>query len=162
MIRYSADDVLEMAVRSEHNAAVYYRKAAKLHADRFDTEFLVKLAEMEDQHERTFQSLRSKLTAKEKVPTALDPYDQNALYLSAMADELIGEGSPLLAEKLTGRETMKEVLTIARDLEKEAILFYVGIKNLVPAEMGSERIQQIIDEEKSHLVTLTQELNKLR
>ena len=162
MIKYSADDIFEMAVRSERNAAAYYRKAAQLHADRFEAEFLVKLAEMEDEHERTFRSLRSELSARERVPTALDPFDQNSLYLCAMADKSIAEGSPVLADRLTGQESMVEILTTARDLEKEAILFYVGMKDMVPDHLGKQRIERIIEEEKSHLVTLTEELNNLQ
>ena len=162
MIKYSADDIFEMAVRSERNVAAYYRKAAQLHSDQSETEFLVKLAEMEDEHERTFRSLRGELTARERMPTALDPYDQNSLYLSAMADKHIAEGSPTLADKLTGRETMVEILTAARDLEKESILFYVGMKNMVPEDFGKQRIEQIIEEEKGHYVTLTKELSNLK
>ena len=162
MIKYSADDIFQMAVRSEHNAAAYYRKAAELHADRFETGFLLKLAEMEDEHERTFESMRAELTTREKMPTALDPYDQNTLYLNAMSDMHGGEGSPSLADRLTGEETIVEVLTTARELEKESILFYVGLRHLVPEDLGVRRIEEIIDQEKRHLVQLTQELNKLK
>jgi rubrerythrin len=162
MIKYSADDVFEMAVRSEHNAAAYYRKAAQLHRDQSETEFLVKLAEMEDEHERTFRSLRSELTARERMPTALDPYDQNSLYLSSMANKHIAEGTPTLADTLTGQETMTEILTAACDLEKESILFYVGMKDMVPEDLGKQRIERIIEEEKSHFVTLTEELSNLK
>jgi rubrerythrin len=78
-----------------------------------------------------------------------------------MADKEIAEGSPTLADKLTGQESMKDILTTARDLEKEAILFYVGMKDLVPEELGRHRIEEIIQEEKRHFVTLTEELNNL-
>ncbi len=162
MIKYSADDVFEVAVRIEHNAAAYYRKAAELHADRSDNNVLLKLAEMEEEHERTFQSLRTALTAREKEPTALDPYDQNTLYLNAMADTHGGEGTPSLADKLTGQETMGEILTTARDMERESILFYVGMRDMVPEDLGRQRIERIIEEEKSHFVILTEELNNLK
>ena len=56
---------------------------------------------------------------------------------------------------------MEEILRIALDLEKKAILFYLGLKDVVPENLGKDKIDRIIDEEKSHVVTLTQELKKL-
>jgi rubrerythrin len=162
MIRYSAGEILDMAVRIEQNGAAFYRRAAELQADDAKTDFLLKLADMEDQHEQMFLAMRGDLSAREKTQTAMDPYEQASLYLIALADTHGGEGSPSVAEKLTGQESMMEILTTARDLEKESILFYVGMLDLVPEELGKQRIQRIIDEEKSHVVTLTQELGRLK
>ena len=48
-------------------------------------------------------------------------------YLAAMADTMGGEGSPSVADSLTGDETLEEILRTAVGLEKDSILFYLRI-----------------------------------
>ena len=91
-IRFSADEVFQMAIHTEKCGAAFYRRAAELKADEGDCAFLTKLAEMEDGHETTFTRMREELTAREKEPTAFDPYDEAAMYLDALTDAQKGEG----------------------------------------------------------------------
>ena len=48
----------------------------------------------------------------------------------------------------------KEIRRLAVQLEGRAILFYTGMKDLVPAGMGRARLDTIINEEKSHIMWL--------
>jgi rubrerythrin len=159
---FNADEVLEMAIRIEENGAAFYRKAAGLQSDAKNREFLEKLAAMEDGHKATFMEMRKTLTDKEKGGKVFDPQDELSLYLSAMADAHRGEGSPSAADSLTGTETMEEIVTIAIGLEKESVLFYLGLKDMVPPKYGLERIDNIIREERSHIAQLTSLLGRLK
>jgi len=159
-IRFNADEVLGMAVQIEKNGAAFYRKAASLQPDEENAKFLTQLAEMEDRHEQTFMEIRDGLTPQEKDSQTHDPDDQASLYLEAMADAHPGEGSPSAADALTGSETMADILKIAIELEKKSILFYVGLKPLVPPKLGSDKIDTIIAEERSHIVQLGAYLKK--
>ena len=82
-------------------------------------------------------------------------------YLAAIAGGQRTEGSPRVTELITGRESASEIVRTAIGLEKEAILFYLGIRDLVPERMGKDKVDLIIDEEKRHVVSLTQELKRL-
>jgi len=157
---FNLDEVFEMAIRIEENGAAFYRKAAGLQSNAKNREFLEKLAAMEDGHKATFEQMRKSLTENEKGGKVFDPHDELSLYLSAMADTHGGEGSPSVADSLTGTETMEEVLTTAIGLEKESILFYLGLKDMVPPKYGRERIDGIIQEERSHIAQLTSLLGK--
>lgn len=159
---FNADEVFEAAIRIEENGAAFYRKAAGLQSDVKNREFLEKLAAMEDGHKATFVEMRKALTAKEKAGTVFDPQDELSLYLSAMADTHGGEGSPSAADSLTGTETMEEILHTAIGLEKESVLFYLGLKDMVPPKYGLERIEDIIREERSHIAQLTSLLGSLK
>jgi rubrerythrin len=161
-ILFNADEVFEMAIRSEQNGAAFYRRAAQLHSDREEVEFLMTLAEMEDGHSREFQEMRAALAASEKAATAYDPYDEAMLYLDAMADGSGGEGSPNAADSLTGTESMAEILKTAIELEKKSILFYVGLLELVPERLGRQKVMDIIEEERAHAAELAKELRKRR
>lgn len=160
-ITFNADEVLRMAVEIEQNGAAFYRKAAELKKDDASTDFLVELAEMEDDHEKTFESMRSSLTEDEKGGNTYDPYDEAALYLEAMADTHGGEGSPSAADSLTGDESLDDILQTALGLEKKSILFYLGLKEMVPEKLGTGRIDDIIQEERKHVATLSKKRKEL-
>lgn len=158
---FNADEIFEMAIRIESNGAAFYRKAAALQSDINNQKFLEGIARMEDQHEKIFAKMRKELTEKEKGSTVFDPYDEVSQYLSAMADTMGGEGSPSVADSLTGNETLEEILRIAVGLEKDSILFYLGLKDLIPPQSGQDRIDEIIREERKHVVQLSNLLEKL-
>jgi len=161
-IVFNADEIFEMAIRIENNGAAFYRKAAGLQSDTKNQKFLEGLAHMEDQHQKIFTEMRTTLTQKDKDPKVFDPYDEVSQYLTAMADTMGGEGSPSVADSLTGDETLEEILRIAVGLEKDAILFYLGIKDLIPPQSGQDRIDEIIRQERRHVAQLSNLLEKLK
>ena len=161
-IVFNADEVFEMAIRIENNGAAFYRRAAGLQSDIKNQKFLEGLANMEDRHEKIFTDMRTSLTEKDKGPKVFDPYDEVSQYLAAMADTMGGEGSPSVADTLTGNESLEEILNIAVGLEKDSILFYLGIKDLIPAQSGKDRIDEIIKEERRHVIQLSKLLEKLK
>ncbi len=161
-IVFNADEVFEMAIRIENNGATFYRRAAGLQSDIKNQKFLESLANMEDRHQKIFTDMRTALTEKDKGPKVFDPYDEVSQYLAAMADTMGGEGSPSVADTLTGNESLEEILNIAVGLEKDSILFYLGIKDLIPAQSGQDRIDEIIKEERRHVVQLSNLLEKLK
>lgn len=161
MLKFNADEVFEMAVRMEQNGAAFYRKAADLHANTPGHGTLLSLAAMEDEHERTFSDMRRK-QADQPVDTAtFDPEGEGARYLDALVDGSGVEGSDAARAVLTGTESMADILKIAIGLEKNAILFYLGLKDLVAGDAGKRDVQAIIDEEKGHVVALMAALKKL-
>ena len=162
VIGFNADEVFEMAIRIEENGAAFYRKAAGLQSDAENRAFLEKLAAMEDGHKATFIEIRKTLTDKDKDGKVFDPQDELSQYLAAMSDTHGGEGSPSAADSLTGTETIEELLTTAIGLEKESVLFYLGIKDMVSPEYGLESIDDIIREERGHIAQLTSLLGKLK
>jgi rubrerythrin len=161
-IVFNADEIFEMAIRMENNAADFYRKAASLQSDTKNQKFLEGLANMEKQHQKIFSEMRTTLTEKEKDPKVFDPYDEVSQYLAAMVDTMGGEGSPSVADSLTGNETLEEILRTAVGLEKDTILFYLGIKDLIPLQSGQNRIDEIIREERRHVIQLSNVLKKLK
>ncbi|MBN1669880.1 MAG: ferritin family protein [Kiritimatiellae bacterium] len=160
-IAFNADEVFEMAERIEEDGAAFYRKAAGGQSDGGKVQFLNGLAAMEDEHKQTFAAMRAGLGAADKESTTFDPDGEAALYLQAMADGHGGEGAPKAADALTGKESLADILTIAIGLEKKSILFYLGLKDMVPARLGKDKIDRIIDEERGHVGVLSRELRGL-
>ena len=50
------------------------------------------------------------------------------------------------SQRLTGKETLRDILTTAIRMEKDSIVLYTGIRELVPAELGRDRVEEIIRE----------------
>jgi rubrerythrin len=153
---FNANEILQMAEQIERNGADFYRKSSQKIQDPVGSELLLSLADMEDQHEETFASLRSKLTADEKAQTVFDPDGETVRYLKALAD------SKVFFEKTIDTDSMEGILKEAITTEKDSILFYLGIKDLVPETLGRDRVDQIIKEEMSHINLLTKELMALK
>ena len=151
---FTADEIFEVAVRIEANGASFYRKAAASQSEESNRDFLEQLASMEDHHQLTFEKMRSDLKPNEKQATVFDPNQETAQYLAAMADAHGGEGSPRAADALTGDESIEEIIDIAIGLEKESILFYLGLRDFVPPEYGQDKLDRIIREEQRHIVQL--------
>jgi rubrerythrin len=151
---FNADEMFEIAIRIEDNGARFYRKAAQRQSNAENREMLEKLAGMEDTHKETFEKMRNRITEAQKTQTVFDPLGESSLYLAAMADTHGGEGSPTAADALTGDETITEIIDIALGLEKESILFYIGLKDMVPPQYGQDKLDDIIRQERQHIVQL--------
>lgn len=160
-IQFNADEIFEMAEQIERNGAKFYRKAARGFESSDAKQLLGDLAAMEDQHEQTFAMMRKQLAAGEKVEMAFDPYGEAALYLKAMADGYVFNVKDDPSEKLTGQETLQDVLRTAIGLEKDSIVFYLGIKELVPSDLGKSKLDGIVKQEMSHIAILTKHLASL-
>jgi len=158
-ITFNANEIFEMAEEMERNGAKFYRKAAKNASDNQTKKMLLDMADMEDGHLATFKEMREQLSTQEKGFTIFDPDNQSVLYLQTMADARGYEGKITPTKELTGSETIKEILEIALNSEKESVVFYFGLKELVPVKAGRDKVEAIIIEELSHITTL---LNKLK
>ena len=149
---FNADEVFEMAEQIERNGVKFYRDAAKSVAEPSNKDLLLSLSKMEEAHEKTFQSMRTVLKSAEKASTVFDPSGEASLYLRALADTRI------FFEKKIDTTSMMEILKSAIEAEKDSIVFYLGMKEAVPASLGQDRIDRIIKEEMGHIRVLSKEL----
>jgi rubrerythrin len=157
-IRYNADEVFEMAEQIERNGGKFYRRAAELASDASTSGMLLELAAMEDDHLKTFAEMRRDLSAKERKAMVFDPDDELNLYLRAMADQHVFDVKADPSARLSAGQAANEVLGIAIGLEKDSIVFYLGLKELVPERFGKERLDGIIQEEFGHISTLSEKM----
>ncbi len=156
MYDFTADDVFEMAEQLERNGAKFYRDAAE-HTDNLEYKNLLKgLGQMEVEHEKIFIKLRSELSGKEKASTVFDPQNESVLYLQSLAD------TKVFFEKEIDFSSMESVLKAAILAEKDSIVFYLGMKEMVPEKYGKDRLDKIIKEEMSHIKILAKELKALK
>lgn len=155
---YNANEILEMAIQIEKNGAAFYRDAAESISDTAHKQLLLDLADMEDQHEKTFADMQSALSDEEKKSATFDPNEEARLYLKALADMRVF----FEKEMPGGSSSMKDILKEAITAEKDSIVFYLGMKEFVPEKLGKNRIEHIIKEEMGHIKLLSNHLTSLK
>ena len=156
MYDFSADDVFAMAQQMEINGEKFYRKAAESISEQANKDLLIHLADMEVNHGRIFKALKSELSAEEKETTVFDPQGEAALYLRALADTRV------FFEKEMDVSSLEKIFKAALEAEKDSIVFYLGMKDSVPDNLGGSKIDLIIKEEMSHVRLISNELVKLK
>ena len=152
---FNADEIFEIALEIERNGAKFYRSAAESVSNDDKKQLLLQLAEMEDEHEETFNTMRKQLTTDEKVLTTFDPQGDAEGYLRALADTRV------FYEIKIDKTSLKEIFKAAITAEKDSIVFYMGMKDIVPVHLGKEKLDDIIKEEMSHIRLLSKELLEL-
>ncbi len=153
---FNADDVFELAEQLERNGAKFYQDSAAKVEDKAVKQLLVKLANMELDHEKTFKQMRSDLAEAEKQSTVFDPEGEAICYLRALADTRI------FFEKEIDADSLREILKAAIEAEKDSIVFYLGMREMVPEKLGQDRLDEIVKEEMGHIRMLSKELVALK
>ena len=157
-ITFNADEIFEMAENLERDAAGFYRSAAKNTDEKKTKQLFLDLAKMEDKHLATFREMRKELVAGEKEETVFDPDNEAGMYLQTMAKGHGWEGKRSLTENLTGKEKVEDIFKIALEAERNSVVFYSGLKELVPVRAGRDKVEAIIKEELGHIAVLNERL----
>lgn len=157
-IRFNADEIFKIAEEIEINGAEFYRKAAGLFEDEGTRTTFEDLAAWEDNHLEAFREMHREITSEEAKPTAWDPDGEAEMYLQAFADGHVFDTSVKPADRLDGAQSVPDILRMAIGLEKDSVVFYTGLRQLVPAALGKDRIKEIIREEMNHITTLSRQL----
>lgn len=161
-IQFSADEILEIAERIEENGVAFYAAGCQAVSDPEAAALLQRLSSWEMAHVKLFKTMRSELIAEERTPTVFDPEDQMALYLQSMADRTVFTSKMSPSEMFGPEPSLRHVLQLALEREKDAVVFYTGIQDMVPARLGLARIGAIIKEEISHVAMIEKQLGGLR
>jgi rubrerythrin len=163
---FNADAIFEMAEQIERNGARFYHAAARRVPSPAIKAMLIRLAEMEEAHEKTFAALRKELTKPERSPAFLELDADVQKYLTALSDTRIFPRDKKPDLKITEAHTeeniLEEIYRSAIRAEKDSIVFYAGVRELVPVTFGKSKVDAIIKEEMQHITTLSIELAALK
>ena len=163
---FNADAIFEMAEQIEKNGADFYHTAARRVPIPSVKEMLTRLAGMEEEHERTFAALRKELARPERSPefSKLDADVQQYLFALSNTRVFQKDKKPDLkiTEAHSEADILKEIYRAAIRAEKDSIVFYAGLRELVPETFGKSKVDAIIKEEMQHITTLSIELATLK
>ncbi len=152
---FTANEALAIAIRIEHNGSRFYRRAAETVDESGPRKLLIGLAEMEAEHAEKFTEIQASLTAEERAGSEIDADEETLSYLEAVADGHVFDIGSDSGDILTGQETLTEILDTAIGLEKESVVYYAALQEVVSAERGKSKIQDVLRDEMSHIATLS-------
>lgn len=145
-MRYTGQEIIEIAVRIEQNGYEYYTAAAEIFKGPNDIRNLfLDLAEMEVNHTDTFRHLAEKFEAESFEFNSDDEQD----YITHLADShLFGkkDAGKAMAKSL---KTPQEALEVALRFENDSVAFYEELYKRSDTE-AKKLIKLIIEEEKEH------------
>ena len=163
--QFSVHEILEMAVHIEENGAKFYRDMTENISDSSIRQLFFDLAAMEEEHQKVFIAMNKDLSDRERKPTVFDPQGELVQYLRALAELRVFHEKTKddfnLPEELSKGEKTGKILQAALDLEKDSIVFYLGMRELVPEQLGKKKIDKIIKEEMGHIKVLINKLTSL-
>lgn len=153
MAVFSAAELLDIAVGIERNGVAYYDSLSQAAGDPALKKTYEQLAGMERHHVDVFQQMRSALSGAGAVVPVEDEAEYGA-YLKALIDSSVFTDDRV-ARELAGRVGgPAEALQLALGAEKDSILFYTEMRDLVP-QRQREAVDNIIKEERSHVRLLS-------
>jgi len=156
-ITFSGSELINIAIGIERRGIVFYDIMAKSTEDATARDTFQSLADMERAHVQTFQDMLAEADKYQVPETYAGDY---TAYLQALVDNAIFTDDMITSEMATKVESDFEALELAMGGEKDSILFYYEMKDIMP-QRAQPTVNKIIAEEKSHLRQLSELKKKL-
>jgi rubrerythrin len=154
-------EALAAAVRVEENGALFYRKAAAGAFDPYAAAIFVKLAAMEEEHRGYFKGLAIALEQRESL-FLNDPEGKFAASIREMADAGVFDLSADYASFFGGKRSSREAVEFALGIEKDSVIFYLGLQEAVVDREEADKLGGIIKEEMRHISILSGLLKRMK
>ncbi len=145
---YSAVEVIEMAIKTEEAGKLFYESVARKTRQKNLKELFQFLASEETKHKQLFTNLYQ--LTKEKPEAIPYNWDEMNLYLKALSESRFFLGEDKAINLVKKAKTPKQALDYALGFERDTMLFYTEITNIV-SEQNRELVNKIIAQEKNHI-----------
>lgn len=152
-MQYSINEIVEQAIQTERLGYKFYTTLSQKFKDDEKLKGLFELlAGQELKHEQVFLTLKNQLSAN----NAID-WDEASYYLRAIVESEFFLGSKKALPSLENIKTGDDALRKAILFEKETLLYFYGMRDLV---VEWRVVEEIIKEEKSHIRQIGQMIQK--
>lgn len=147
---FNAAEVIDMGIEKEKKRRDFYGLVAGKFKDEGMKELFSKLRDWEEEHIKKFTRIRDSV----EEPEATESYEgELGAYMKAVVDDMLYKEVSAAA---FGKH-VKDPLTAIKygiTFEKDAILFFNEILRYI-APHNKEAVQKLIDEEKAHIIYLS-------
>jgi len=156
-ITFSGSELINIAIGIETRGIALYDIMAKSTKSALARDVFQYLADMERQHVQIFQEMLGKAD-KYQFPETYD--GEYTGYLQALVDSAVFTDDMFTSEMATQADNDIKALELTIGAEKDSILFYYEMKDIMP-QRAQKTVNKIIAEEKSHLRQLSELKKKL-
>ncbi|MCW2276686.1 ferritin-like domain-containing protein [Heliophilum fasciatum] len=148
---FRSSEIVDFAVSIEKNGEAFYRSLAARITNPSIRQVIEELATAESQHIVDFQALRDRLGDYE--PPEQFPGEYEAYMQSLIQDSVFGQ-SARIEELIERIHSDRDAIQWALHFEKESILFFHEMMNLV-AISDRRAVQELIRQEQEHIRRLS-------
>ena len=150
---FTVGDILDLAILIENNGETIYRDAAKKISNVSLISLLQWLADEEAEHAARFGEMREKA---EKIidDPKLEEMGRD-LFLGVLGDQSFS----LQDADFLKIDSVKDLLSVAIEFEKDTVLFYEMILPFIDDEKAKDALNSIITEENEHIRKLREFLD---
>ncbi|MFP4520947.1 MAG: rubrerythrin [Fibrobacterota bacterium] len=154
---YNINEIFEIAKQIEKNGSDFYHKAAEVNGDYKN--FLIEIAHQEEDHYQIFNNMQKEMSGKQEEDM-VDVQDEAHRFLRAIASEIVFKNKERESGAAPVFKSIRDLFETALGKEKDSIIYYMGIREIVPASFGKDKIDNIILEEKRHITWLKERFGK--
>ncbi len=151
-ISFSGSELINIAIDIERRGIAFYDIMTKSTENATAREVFQHLVDMEREHIRIFEGMLGEADKYQPSETYPGEY---AAYLQALVDSAIFTDDMLTSEMAARMDSDIEAMELAISAEKDSILFYYQMKEIMPRR-AQPTVDRIIAEEKSHLRQLSE------
>jgi rubrerythrin len=145
---FSAYEILDIAVKLEKNGEKVYREAMDQTGDLSLKELLKWMADEEVKHAEWFSDLKSEVELNEHHHLLREMSGN-------LVSEFVGEQSFSLKEvDFSAIKDSTELIEVFIEFERDTILFYEMLESFIIDKETGEKLNRIMDEEKTHISKL--------
>ena len=156
-VLFSGSELVNIAIGIEKSGLAFYQSLVTAGKSVTARDVFKYLADKEEEHLKTFQGMLDTLAEYRPPEVYAEEYN---LYLKALVDGAVFTDAKVSREMAEKTTSDAEAIKVGLEAEKDSILFYSVMRNLVP-ERSRELVDRIIEEEKSHVVELSNLKEKL-
>lgn len=154
---FAGSEIVEIGIQIEKNGRDFYNALAKKSKNSKAQDIFKFLAGEEEKHIAIFQKI---LDSVQKYEPAESYPGEYFAYMDALASEYVFTQKDKGKDIAQKTKSDKEAVDKGIGFEKDSIVFYEGMKRVVP-EYDLKIIEQLIEQEKNHLKQLIELKSKL-
>jgi len=150
-VLFSGRELINIGIGIEKNGAVFYDSLAESAKDASVKTMYKDLADREREHMEIFRDMLGSVGDYQPPETFTEEYEA---YMKALVDSLIFPDDQVAREMARNVAGDIEAIQIGLGAEKDSILFYTEMRDLVRSS-DRDAVSKLIAEEKSHMRQLT-------
>jgi rubrerythrin len=154
---FDAPEIVRIGIEKERKRRDFYRQTSKVFEDKKIKDLFARLADWEEEHIKRFTEIKKSIKATEATDSY--PGEMGEYTKSLLDDTLYKEVSP--SEFSKNITSPLVAIQYGITFEKDAILFF---NELMPhsSDETKKAIKQLINEEKQHMVYLSELKEKVK
>lgn len=158
---FNFQEVFSMGIQIEKNGRAFYEKVSMKAGKPEVKKLFQELADWEKEHISIFTRLLDQSSELTPAVEAYEPFGDAQAYISALAGGHVFWGNTDIDAVVAKCPTPSAALKTALKFEKDSVVLYLSVAQLVPASLGHDHITRLSDEELKHVHILLNQIAKL-